>query len=257
MNEETNVVKKEKAGAIAISNFEIDSGKGLGKLTQEDLALPFLKILGQLSPEVNKRDGKYVKGAEPGMIFNSVTGDLYDGAKGIQVVPCHYKLEYIEWRDRGEGSGAPVAIHSSSSDVMTKTTRDASFKDRLPNGNYVERTASHFVIVNGQTPSTALIAMKSTQLKISRKWNSMMAGIRLKGKNGLFTPASFSHIYQLKTIQQSNDKGTWFGWEVSKIGPVQDTTLYQQAKTFAENVSKGDVKVKHGDTTQKQTKTHF
>jgi len=257
MNEETNVVKKEKAGAIAISNFEIDSGKGLGKLTQEDLALPFLKILGQLSPEVNKRDGKYVKGAEPGMIFNSVTGELYDGAKGIQVVPCHYKLEYIEWRDRGEGSGAPVAIHSSSSDIMTKTTRDASFKDRLPNGNYVERTASHFVIVNGQTPSTALIAMKSTQLKISRKWNSMMAGIRLKGKNGLFTPASFSHIYQLKTIQQSNDKGTWFGWEVSKIGPVQDTTLYQQAKTFAENVSKGDVKVKHGDTTQTQTKTHF
>ena len=257
MNEETNVVKKEKAGAIAISNFEIDSGKGLGKLTQEDLALPFLKILGQLSPEVNKRDGKYVKGAEPGMIFNSVTGDLYDGAKGIQVVPCHYKLEYIEWRDRGEGSGAPVAIHSSSSDVMTKTTRDASFKDRLPNGNYIERTASHFVIVNGQTPSTALIAMKSTQLKNSRKWNSMMAGVRLKGKNGLFTPASFSHIYQLKTIQQSNDKGTWFGWEVSKIGPVQDTTLYQQAKTFAENVSKGDVKVKHGDTAQKQTKTHF
>ena len=257
MNEETNVVKKEKAGAIAISSFEVDSGKGLGKLTQEDLALPFLKILGQLSPEVNKRDGKYVKGAEPGMIFNSVTGELYDGAKGIQVVPCHYKLEYIEWKDRGEGSGAPVAIHSSSSDIMTKTTRDASFKDRLPNGNYIERTASHFVIVNGQTPSTALIAMKSTQLKISRKWNSMMAGIRLKGKNGLFTPASFSHIYQLKTIQQSNDKGTWFGWEVSKIGPVQDTTLYQQAKTFAENVSKGDVKVKHGGTAQKQTKTHF
>jgi len=257
MNEEANVVKKEKAGAVAISSFEIDSGKGLGNMSQDDLALPFLKILGQLSPEVNKRDGKYVKGAEPGMIFNSVTGDLYDGAKGIQVVPCHYKLEYIEWRDRGEGSGAPVAIHSSASDIMTKTTRDASFKDRLPNGNYIERTASHFVVVNGTTPSTALIAMKSTQLKISRKWNSMMAGIRLKGKNGLFTPASFSHIYQLKTIQQSNDKGTWFGWEVSKIGPVQDTTLYQQAKTFAENVSKGDVKVKHGDTAQKQTKTHF
>ena len=256
MNQETNVQVKSNAQLTA-NTLEQDAGKGLGKLTQEDLALPFLKILAQLSPEVNKRDGKYVKGAEPGMIFNSVTGELYDGAKGIQVVPCHYKLEYIEWRDRGEGSGAPVAIHSSASDIMTKTTRDASFKDRLPNGNYIERTASHFVVVNGTTPSTALIAMKSTQLKISRKWNSMMAGIRLKGKNGLFTPASFSHIYQLKTIQQSNDKGTWFGWEVSKIGPVQDTTLYQQAKTFAENVSKGDVKVKHGDTAQKQTKTHF
>ena len=257
MSKEQGTMTKRTDAPLPANVFEDDMGKGLGSIGQQDLALPFLKILAQLSPEVNKRDGKYVKGAEPGMIFNSVTGDLYDGAKGIQVVPCHYKLEYIEWRDRGEGSGAPVAIHSSASDIMTKTTRDASFKDRLPNGNYIERTASHFVIVNGQTPSTALIAMKSTQLKISRKWNSMMAGIRLKGKNGLFTPASFSHIYQLKTIQQSNDKGTWFGWEVSKIGPVQDTTLYQQAKTFAENVSKGDVKVKHGDTAQKQTKTHF
>ena len=83
--------------------FEDDAAKGLGTIGQEDLALPFLKILGQLSPEVNKRDGKYVEGAEPGMIFNSVSGELYDGVKGIDVIPCFYKLEYIEWKDRGEG----------------------------------------------------------------------------------------------------------------------------------------------------------
>ena len=256
-NNEKNIVKKEQAGSLAISNLEEDSGKGLSNIGQEDLALPFLKILGQLSPEVNKRDGKYVEGAESGMIFNSVTGELFEGSKGIEVVPCHYKLEYIEWKERGEGSGAPVAIHPSSSDIMTKTSRDSSFKERLPNGNYVEKTASHFVIVCGNNPSTALIAMKSTQLKISRKWNSMMAGIKLKGKNGLFTPASFSHIYRLRTIPQSNDKGTWFGWEVSKIGPVQEITLYQQAKVFAENISKGDISVKHGETAPKQTVSPF
>ena len=30
---------------------------------------------------------------------------------------------------------------------MTKTTRGATYKDRLPNGNYIEKTASHFVVV--------------------------------------------------------------------------------------------------------------
>jgi hypothetical protein len=89
--------------------------------------------------------------------------------------------------------------------------------------------------------------MKSTQLKISRKWNSMMQSIKLQGKNGMFTPASFSHLYQLKTVQQSNDKGTWFGWEVSKIGPIQDANTYQQARSFSESISKGDVQVKHGE----------
>jgi hypothetical protein len=242
-----NQVTEKKSAPLPANMFEDDAAKGLGAIGQEDLALPFLKILGQLSPEVNKRDGKYVEGAEPGMIFNSVSGDLYDGVKGIDVIPCFYKLEYIEWKDRGEGPGAPVAIYDSSSDIMSKTKADASYKDRLPNGNYIEKTASHFVIITGDSPSTALISMKSTQLKISRKWNSMMSGIKLKGKNGLYTPASFSHIYKLKTTQMSNDKGTWFGWEVSKVGPISDASIYQQAKTFSDSISKGAVKAKHGE----------
>ena len=241
-----NQVAEKKSAGLPSNMFEDDAAKGLGAIGQEDLALPFLKILGQLSPEVNKRDGKYVEGAEPGMIFNSVSGELYDGVKGIDVIPCFYKLEYIEWKDRGEGLGAPFAIYDSSSDIMSKTKTDANYKDRLPNGNYIEKTASHFVIVSGDSPSTALISMKSTQLKISRKWNSMMSGIKMKGANGMFTPASFSHIYKLKTTQMSNDKGTWCGWEVSKVGPVTDKGLYDQAKGFSENISKGSVKAKHG-----------
>ena len=242
-----NQVAEKKSAGLPANMFEDDAAKGLGAIGQEDLALPFLKILGQLSPEVNKRDGKYVEGAEPGMIYNSVSGELYDGVKGIDVIPCFYKLEYIEWKDRGEGLGAPVAIYDSSSDIMSKTTPDANYKDRLPNGNYIEKTASHFVIVAGDSPSTALISMKSTQLKISRKWNSMMSGIKMKGANGMFTPASFSHIYKLKTTQMSNDKGTWFGWEVSKVGPVTDKGLYDQAKGFSDSISKGAVKAKHGE----------
>ena len=75
----------------------------------------------------------------------------------------------------------------------------------------------------------------------------MMQSIKMQGKNGLFTPATFSHLYQLKTVQQSNDKGTWFGWEVSKKGPIEDAGMYQQAKSFSESISKGDIEVKHGE----------
>ena len=257
MNKEQGNMTQRKDAPLPANIFEEDAARGLGNIGQQDLALPFLKILAQLSPEVNKRDGKYVEGAEAGMIYNSVTGELYNGTEGINVIPCFYKLEYLEWKDRGEGLGAPIAIYPSSSDIMSKTKPDANYKDRLPNGNYIERTASHFVIILGDSPSTALISMKSTQLKISRKWNSMMSGLKLKGKNGLYTPASFSHIYKLKTTQMSNDKGTWFGWEVSKVGPVTDSQAYQQAKTFSENISKGSVKVKHGTDKPKGSDSHF
>ena len=132
-----------------------------------------------------------------------------------------------------------------------QTTRDKSFKDRLANGNYLENTVSHFVVLLGKTPTTALISMKATQLKISRKWNSMMMGIKMQGKNGLFTPPTYSHIYKLKTVQQSNDKGTWFGWDVSKVGPITDKGIYEIAKGFSTNVAKGAVVAKHGESQPK------
>jgi len=238
-----NQVAEKKEGALQTNLFEADAQQGAQNISQEDLALPFLKILGQLSPEVNKRDGKYVEGAEPGKIINTVTNELYDD---IDVIPCHYKRQYVEWQDRGTSTGAPVAIHDADSDIVSQTTRDKSYKDRLPNGNYLENTANHFVLLCGKNPGTALISMKATQLKVSRKWNSMMMGIKMQGKNGLFTPPTYSHIYKLKTVQMSNDKGTWFGWDVTKVGPVTEKDLYDMAKSFASSVGKGEIEAKHG-----------
>ena len=238
-----NQVATKKEGALATNLFEADANQGAQNISQEDLALPFLKILGQLSPEVNKRDGKYVDGAEPGKIINTVTNKLYDS---IDVIPCHYKRQYIEWQDRGQSTGAPVAIHEADSDIISQTVRGKDYKDRLPNGNYLDNTANHFVIYLNTIPTSALISMKSTQLKVSRKWNSMMMGLKMQGKNGLFTPPTYSHIYKLKTVQMSNDKGTWFGWDVSKVGPVTDKSVYDMAKNFAISVGKGEVEAKHG-----------
>ena len=257
MKNEQAITKRESAGALAANIFEADANKGFQQMSQEDLALPFLKVLGQLSPEVNGRHAKHIQEAAPGMILNTVTNELYDGTKGIQVIPCYYKREYVEWKERGESLGAPVAIHSTDSDIVASAKRDTMNKDRLPNGNYLENTASHFVLITGTSTSTALITMKSTQLKTSKKWNTMMLGIKLKGKDGLFTPPTYSHVYILKTVQQSNDKGTWFGWDVNKLGPVQDKAVYDQAKSFSQNISKGNVKVKHTSDSKKSESTPF
>ena len=46
MNKETSITKKED-GALATNIFEADADKGAQDIGQEDLALPFLKVLGQ------------------------------------------------------------------------------------------------------------------------------------------------------------------------------------------------------------------
>jgi hypothetical protein len=243
-------VKEQSANALVLaSSFEEDAQAGFDNMGQEDFALPFLRLLTNTSPEVGEVDG-----AMPGMIYNSVTGQLFDGKKGILVVPTAYVRQYIEWAPRGSGSGAPIGIYPSTSDILSRTHREpGDNKDYLDNGNYIENTANHYVMVVDEqgVPSPALIVMKSTQLKKSRKWNSMMMSVKLQGKNGLFTPAIYSQIYRLTTVGESNDKGKWFGWEIERVGSVEDPNVYAAAKAFAEQINAGKVQVKHeGETAE-------
>lgn len=235
-------VKKETSMAL-VSTFEEDAHAGFDGMGQDDFALPFLRLLTATSPEVGEVDG-----AMPGMVYNTVTGQLYDGKKGILVIPCAYVRQYIEWAPRGSGSGGPVAMYPATSDILTKTHREpGDNRDYLDNGNYIENTANHYVMVLDESgvPSPALIVMKSTQLKKSRKWNSMMMSVKLQGKTGLYTPPMYSQTYRLTTVSESNDKGKWYGWEVERVGSVEDLGIYAAAKEFASSIKAGNVKVKH------------
>ena len=254
-----NEIKAKSNGSVAL--FGDDLQKGFENMTQDDMALPFIRILGQLSPQVTEGDAKFVEGAKPGMIYNTVTSDLFDGKKGIKVIPCYYKKDYPEWSDRGEGNAAPVATHSPGSSVIQTGKRDGS-KIRLPNGNYLEETAYYYVMVENRQGgyNPALITMKSTQLSVSKKWNSMMRNVQIpNGKGGFATPPMHGVVYNLQSNLQKNDKGSWYGWVVTmdRIMGQKDKTLYLSAKDFSGNVSKGNVQTKADVEETSQTKTPF
>ena len=241
-----------KGGGTAVMDpnlFEADAGLGMENLGQEDLALPFLKILSGLEPVFDQNDD-----ARKGDIYNTVSGQVYKGKDGIKVVPCAYQRKFIQWQPRGKGSGAPMNIFSAT-DELPKVKRDPDDnKDHVVGGegDYIEETHQHFVVLVHPDGSaeTALIAMKATQLKKSRKWNSMISSTVINGKNGPFQAPRCSHIYHLKTLSEENSKGSWHGWEMSREGPIQDANLYSQCKAFAQSVMEGDVVVKHQDETE-------
>jgi hypothetical protein len=233
MSDEKQVAIKKEAELPSTILFEDDAASGFENVKTQSLALPILKLLQNGSGEAQKRNQSYVEGAEPGMFLNIVTKKLYDGAKGIEVIPCHYKLEYQEWADFGTGSNRPENIYADSSEILSKTTKDGSGKDRLDNGNYILTVGQHYVlIVDGDSIEQALVSMSSSQGKISRGWNSMMLSITFNGKNGPYNPSSFSHSYKLTSVLNSGKGNQWYGYNVTKIGPVKDSSLYERAKKF-------------------------
>ena len=169
MSDEKQVAIKKEAGLPSSILFEDDAAAGFENVKTVSLALPILKLLQNGSGEAQRRNQNYVEGAEPGMFLNIVTKKLYNGAEGINVIPCHYKLEYQEWADFGTGSNRPENIYSADSDILSKTTKDGSGKDRLENGHYILTVGQHYVlIVSEGSVEQALISMSSSQGKISR-----------------------------------------------------------------------------------------
>ena len=237
--DEKQIAVKQEAGLPSTIDFEADAGSGFENLVEKSVTLPILKLLQNGSAEAKKRDPKYVTGAEPGMLYNTVTGKLYDGEKGVQVIPCFLDFEYQEWADFGTGSGRPEKIYPAESKILDETTKDAQNRDRLPNGNYIQTAAQWFVIVSDAKGSeTVMMSFYGTQLPVSRKWNAAQLSISLDGKKGPYTPARYSHIWKLSTIAKSGKGNTWYVYKyelVHKLDSVKDANLYNRAKQFKAN----------------------
>ena len=238
MTNKNEISDKKNTDMAVPSAFLEDAGSGLENIGAEDVTIPRLKILQALSPEVNKHDGKYVDGACSGDIINTVSSTLYNDDNPLVVLPVAYKRLFLEWTPRESGGGL-VAQHDDPN-ILSKTTRNKTGQDELENGNYIQTSATHFVLAIGKDGDfdTAMISMAGTQLKRSRTWNSMMASVKMKSGDKVFTPPSFSHKYSLGCVQESNDRGSWFGWGISALGQVSESEMafYEAAKTFAEQV---------------------
>jgi len=223
MSQETSDLTVKKEGNLpAELNFVQDAGAGLENIDKDDLALPFLKLLQAGSDETKKKHANYVEGAEAGMFYNTVTKRLYSGEKGIEVIPVFYKLTYPEWAPFERREGRPVSPDRGP-EILAKTKKNSSGKDCLDNGNEIIKTANHFVIINGEKPEKALMAMKSTQLKVSRGWNSLMQDqFETDPKTSKALPAPM----------ENSGSFTWHGYRVSLARKVDNASLYQMAKEF-------------------------
>lgn len=238
MSKKNEIAVKEEQPLVAFaSDMMADAGLGFENVSANDVAIPYLKILQALSPEL--RGVTKVAGAEEGLIINTVTGQLM---KEGRVIPCAFKKSYVEWTPREAGGGL-VKEHTDEK-ILERTKKNERGQDVLPNGNLIVTTAYHYVmVVSDGGFERALLAMSSTQLKKSRRWLGQMMSLQVKVGDKSFTPPPFSHSYHVGTGMETKDTNSWYGWLINDPLMVNDKGLYEAAKKFGADVTAGLVKV--------------
>ena len=235
---------KETTLDLAVLAEDSKSMSGFGTLNlSRDTAIPYISILQTSSPQVNPSKAEHLESAKAGQLFNTVTQETFDTLK---VIPVFYHLKYVEWKPREQGGGF-INSHDADSGIIGQTKRDPmNGKMTLPNGNHIVQTAYHYVLMldaNGGYQN-AVISMSSSQLKKSRRWNSLMLSQKIKGPSGMFTPPTYAMTYTLSSVSESNDRGSWFGFSIEKGEQVTDASIYGESKAFAKSASSGAVDAK-------------
>jgi hypothetical protein len=242
----TTAVAKAKETAVSTDVMEDIFGMaGEGaSFDSSEMQIPFVRVAQSLSPQLNKKKGEYIDGLETGDAYNTLTSERWAGETGLVVVPCYQTTKYLEFVPRTSGGGFRGEI-GPNDPILQRTSRDGS-KEILPNGNELVKSDQHFCLIVGEDGMTqpVVIDMKSTQLKVSRRWKTQIAMQKIKhpGTGAIITPPVFATLWRLNTVEETNDKGDFYNWAVEKVGTVESRDLLQEAKAFRDSIMRGEVK---------------
>ena len=227
-----------KKAVSILEEMSKDSGGGFEEVTSSDVQIPFIRVIQAMSPQIKKSDSAFIKGAGQGDIFNTVTKQFWSAEDGILVIPTYFQQKLLEFVPREQGGGFVGELTASSEEVK-KAQRNEAGAELLENGNELVRTAQHYVKIvhDDGTLENAIVDMKKTQLKKSRQWMSIMMMQKHNGK----TLPSFSQVYRLKTVEEGNDKGSWYSWSVEHEKMVESIESYNDAKSFHTSIKSGEL----------------
>jgi len=245
---------KEAAAALAKFDYGDDSGAGWEGTSSDDFAIPFLAILQAGSPQVKKKGAEYVEGAEEGMLYNTASGEIFDGDAGVQIVPCYTEHLFIEWKNKQKDGGGFIGTHTTDSEVVAQA-RAASKefgKYYVPvedgvDHDLVETFVFYAILLDaeGEIVGPCMISCSSTKIKA---YKGIMTPLRqVKGR-----PPLFAFKLAITTVAEKNTKGDFFNFKIvpangsavdSLIDPASD--LFAAGKAFKEQVVSGKAKVDH------------
>jgi hypothetical protein len=225
---------------------DILAGAGEGTdFLQSELVLPFVRIAQSLSPQINPRKPEHIPGLQLGWAYNTVTQQFWPQGTGLQFVIAYQRTALLTFTPRAAGGGFRGEIQPDDRRLLDIRVGSRN-EELLPDGLELVRSDQHYGLVVAEDGfyQPAVIDMKSTQLKVSRRLKTQISLLRVphpKSKANLIKPPVYASVWHFDTCEESNEKGDFFNWSFSHAGYVQSRQVFDEAKLFREACLAGRV----------------
>ena len=184
----------------------IGDNRGNDNVSVDDVTLPRLEIVQSLSQARDKDSTEYIPGSEEGLLYNSLTRQLY--GQSIYIIPIAFKKEYLLWQSLAKGGGFGGAYDTEAQALANIETLD--------NPESWEAVLTHQHICLRYDPETEIadevvISMARSKLKTSRRLNSL---IRMVGGD----MPRFVRMYKLAGQKVTNKQGqAYYNYAVDPV----------------------------------------
>ncbi|MHC4215856.1 MAG: hypothetical protein ACYSWP_21105 [Planctomycetota bacterium] len=258
---ETALEKKEAAPLATAMDFSAFGATGFEDCGTEDYSIPFINIIQANSPMVDEANAEYDPDAKKGEIFNSVTGQRWDGKTGIVIQPVYRDHKFLEYIDRDSGGGF-VGSYDPEDPVVLKAKEESTEYGKYKVGDHelVETFSLYCNILSDdgeEYEGQAIISFTSTKIKVYKKIMGAMNTFMLPTPDGRKAVVPiFANRLRVTTGTQTNKGKTSYNYHIAPLhGSLKDSfmnpatnDLVRLGYEFHKLAKAGDAKVDYTKT---------
>lgn len=219
------VVKKAASAVVSTDRPDYlgEGTRGSEDVGFDDVTIPRLGLVQDLSPQHKKNKPEYIEGAEPGLLFNTVTNELYGSS--VMFIPVYFRKEWVVWKDIKSGGGFRGSHDSKQEAVNALMELEDAEQCEI-----VDTGQQFGLIVIGDRVDEIVMSMSKSQMKPSRQLNSM---IKIRGGD------RFGSAYEIKAIEAQNAAGQdYWNYSVKVLGYVSEE-IYKKGESLYDQVKLG------------------
>ena len=243
-----------KGGPAALYDYGEVAGVGAKDITSEDFLLPFVRVAQTNSPQLNKKDDRYLAGLAAGQYFNISTGRIYGGAEDDEdpfiAHVCAKLRAFAEFIPRDSGGGFVGQREADDELVMQLRARQGKFGKLVNENEGTEITETYYLYSlvppddEYPDPEAIVLAFSSTGITPVKQFLMRVNPLIRRGVP-IYAPR-----VQISSRTRTNSEGTFFVPDLAFAGadPLQyllrpNDPLMPVCQELRESVTTGRAKV--------------